>query len=151
MTMKITRSAGVVFLSGVIDENSDFSPLLQEEAPLSLNLAGVQRVNSVGLRSWMRFMVQWGEKSLKYLECPVVVSDQIAVIPALCGIKSKVAHVVSAFIPYECTNCQHQADIRVTESQFSPDPAPEVLNPECPSCKGAMELVNPGQLSIFDP
>lgn len=149
MTMQITRSAGVVFLSGVIDENSDFSPLLQEEAPLSLNLSGIQRVNSVGLRSWMRFMVQWGDKPLKYLECPVVVSDQIAVIPALRGIKSKTASVVSAYIPYECYSCQHQEDIRVTESQFTPSPDPKVLNPECPSCKGEMDLVNPGQLSIF--
>lgn len=151
MTMKITRSAGVVFLSGVIDENADFSPLLQEEAPLSLNLSGVERVNSVGLRSWMRFMVQWGDKTLKYLECPVVVSDQIAIIPALRGIKSRSAQVISAMIPYECYSCQHQEDLRVTDSQFSPQPDPKALNPECPKCKEEMELVNPGQLSIFEP
>lgn len=151
MTMKITRSAGVVFLSGVIDENSDFSPLLQEQPPLSLNLSGIERVNSVGLRSWMRFMVQWGDKPLKYLECPVVVSDQLAVIPALRGVKSRSALVVSAMIPYECYSCQHQEDLRVTDSQFSPGPDAKALNPECPKCKSEMELVNPGQLSIFEP
>ncbi len=151
MSMRIARLEGVVFLAGVIDEHSDFSGLLQDSAPLQLNLSGIQRINSVGLRSWMRFMVQWGDKPLCYIECPVVVSDQIAIIPALRGLKSKSATIISAMIPYECLNCQHQEDIRITHSQVVPQVDPIALKPECPQCMGPMDLVNPGQLSIFEP
>ena len=54
MTMKISRVANTVFISGIIDENADLSALLQEPAPLSIDFSGVTRVNSVGLRTWMR-------------------------------------------------------------------------------------------------
>lgn len=151
MSLKISHVGDRVLLAGVIDENSDFSPLLKETAPLSIDFSGIQRINSIGLRSWMRFMTQWGTNPLRYLDCPVVISDQLAVIPALRGIKSRIASVVSAFIPYDCPRCQHQEDLRVEQINVHPTVQSSVLSPPCPACKSPMELVNPEQLSIFEP
>jgi anti-anti-sigma regulatory factor len=76
MTMKISRKGGVVFLEGVVDENADFSPLLSENPPLQLDLSGVSRINSIGVRSWMKFISLWGDKPMEYLECPTIITDR---------------------------------------------------------------------------
>jgi hypothetical protein len=149
--MKISRSGNTVFVSGVIDENADLTPLLQEQPPLSIDFSGVSRINSVGLRSWMRFMTLWGDKPLRYLECPIAVTDQLIIIPALRGIKKQIATVVSGHIPYDCSNCKHQADIRVERSSVVPSTHPAILSPKCPSCSHQMQLVNEDQLDIFKP
>jgi hypothetical protein len=151
MTMKISRSGSIILLSGVIDEHADFMPLMQEPAPLSIDFSGVERINSIGLRSWMRFMTKWADKPLIYLNCPVVISDQLAIIPALRGIKLRAATVESAFIPYDCNKCQHQEDFKVLQKDAHPNPKPDVLNPKCPACSAAMDLVNSDQLNIFEP
>ena len=151
MTMKISRVGNTIFISGVIDENADLSSLLQEPAPLSIDFSGVTRINSVGLRSWMRFMALWGDKPLNYLECPIAVTDQIIIIPALRGIKKQVATVLSGLIPYDCPSCKHQADIRIDRSQVVPAMDPDLKSPKCPVCSKPMELVNQDQLDIFRP
>ena len=151
MTMKISRVANTVFISGIIDENADLSALLQEPAPLSIDFSGVTRVNSVGLRTWMRFMTLWGDKPLNYFECPIAITDQIIIIPVLRGIKKQVATIVSGILPYDCPSCKHQADIRVERAQVVPKTDPAVLNPKCPVCSQPMELVNENQLDIFKP
>jgi hypothetical protein len=151
MTMKISRTGNTLFISGIIDENADLSSLLQEQAPLSIDFSGVTRINSVGLRTWMRFMTLWGDKPLNYLECPISVTDQIIIIPALRGIKKQVATVVSGVLPYDCPSCRHQADIRVERSQVVPKTDTAVEHPKCPACSKVMDLVNPDQLDIFKP
>jgi hypothetical protein len=140
-----------MFISGIIDENADLSALLKEPDPLSIDFSGVTRINSVGLRTWMRFMTMWGDKPLNYLECPIAVTDQIIIIPALRGIKKQAATVVSGVLPYDCPSCKHQADIRVERSRVVPKTDPAVEHPKCPACSHAMDLVNPDQLDIFKP
>lgn len=151
MVMKISRAGTKVLLAGVIDEHSDFTPLLQEQDPLSLDFSGIERINSIGLRNWMRFVSQWGDKPLKYLECPVIITDQLAVIPSLRGIKSRVAQVLSAFLAYECSKCQHEDDVRIEQNEVYPDVQSRVMNPPCAKCHGTMDLINPEQLVIFEP
>ena len=151
ITMKISRVGSLIQISGVIDEHSDFSTLLSESAPLSIDFSGVERVNSVGLRTWMRFMTQWGDKELIYLKCPVVIVDQLATIPALMGIKKRAALVQSADLAFECDKCGHQEDRCIDRASVDPTPDPSVLQPPCPSCGGTLELINEDQLVIFLP
>ncbi len=151
MTMKISRTGATLKISGVIDEHADFTPLLSEPAPLTLDFSGVERVNSVGLRTWMRFMTQWGDKDLTYVGCPVVVVDQLAIIPALMGIKRRAAMVQSACIGFECLKCGHQEDRCLDRSDVHPTPDQSQLSPPCPSCGKPLEMISPDCLSIFLP
>ena len=151
MPMKITRKGGVVFLEGVIDENADFSPLLSEGSPLQLDLSGVVRINSIGVRSWMKFISLWGDKPIEYLECPTIISDQIAITPVLMGIKKPIVKVMSAYISYMCSKCNQQEDIRVARSQVLPHPVSGVVSPPCHNCGAALVMINIDQLSIFKP
>ena len=149
--MKISRKGGQIFLAGVIDENADFSELLQEQAPLSIDFSGVERINSIGIRSWMMFMTRWGDKPLNYLECPVIIADQLAVTPALRGIKKRASVIMSAYVAFDCSNCRHQEDFRVAYDQVQPHLKPGVANPKCSACGLPMGLIHADQFSIFEP
>jgi len=151
MTMKISRAGAALKISGVIDEHADFTPLLNESAPLTIDFSGVERVNSVGLRTWMRFMTQWGDKDLIYMACPVVVVDQLAIIPALMGIKRRAAMVQSAYISFECVKCGHQEDRCLDRAAVHPTPDRGQLAPPCPSCSQPLEMISPDCVSIFLP
>ncbi len=122
-------------VSGIINEASDFSPLLNEVAPLRLDFSGVQRINSIGVRSWMRFLAQWGnEKPIEYLECSTVVVDQLCILGSLRGIQAKIASVKSVFLPTECTSCGYEGELRVTDEDFKKDPTFYKLLGVCPKC-----------------
>ena len=149
MTMKISRKWGVVFLDGVVDENADFSPLLTETPPLQLNLSKVSRINSIGVRSWMKFISLWGDKPMEYLDCPAIITDQLSITPVLLGLKKPIVKVMSAFISYVCSKCNQQEDLRVARAQVLPNPVPEILSPACKSCGGDLGMINADQLSIF--
>jgi len=149
MTMKISRQGSIVFLEGVIDENADFSPLLTELPPLQLNLLKVSRINSIGVRSWMKFISLWGDKPMEYLDCPAIITDQLSITPVLLGLKKPIVKVMSAFISYVCSKCNQQEDLRVARTQALPKPVSDILSPSCKSCGGTLAMINADQLSIF--
>jgi hypothetical protein len=151
MTMKISRAGASVLLEGVIDENADFSPLLRESAPLRIDFSRVTRINSIGVRSWMKFLTQWGDKSLEYLQCPAVISEQLIVTPVLLGVKKRVAKVVSAYIAFVCPKCNESEDRMVTFDQLFRDVSPETKAPPCKQCGACMTAANSACYSIFDP
>ena len=139
----------MAFLSGVIDEESDFTPLLEAPFCKSIDFSGVERINSIGIRSWMLFLTKWGDKSLNYMNCTTSISDQLATIPALSGISKRVAVVLSAMISYDCPKCDHVEDFMVKRADVFPVLLEKVTSPKCRLCSGQMELINQTQLSIF--
>lgn len=147
--MDISRVKETAFISGVIDENSDFSPILLPPWPTNIDFSGVQRVNSIGLRTWMLFLTKWGDKPLNYLNCTTSISDQLVMVPALFGIPKKVVKVLSAMISYDCPKCKHAEDLMIKYDNVHPVPSPEALAPKCRICFHEMELVEAGYLSIF--
>jgi anti-anti-sigma regulatory factor len=149
--MKIKREGGIVKISGIIDENADFSSLLAEAAPLTIDFSGVERINSVGVRAWMRFMTQWGDKDMSYVNCSVIITEQLSMIPALLGIKKRVVDVQSAAVAFDCPACGHQEDMMIHSSQVHPVLDPKVSKPGCPNCKQIMETINPEQISLIGP
>ncbi len=149
--MKISRTGAAVLLEGVIDENADFSPLLREKAPLRIDFSRVTRINSIGVRSWMKFLTQWGDKSLEYLQCPASISEQLIVTPVLLGVKKRVAKVVSAYISFVCPKCNESEDRIVTFDQLFQNVKTDTKSPPCRQCGALMMASNSASYSIFDP
>jgi hypothetical protein len=139
--MQIQKKGDTFYLAGVINENSDFSSLLAESAPLRLNFKGIERINSIGVRSWMRFLTQWNDQPLEYHECSVAIVDQISIISSLRGIRKKAAQVVSAYAPTECLACGREGEVLITQADFKRDPSLLTLLAPCPHCKGAHQYV----------
>lgn len=148
--MKIERKGDRVYLSGVINENSDFTPLLQETSPLKIDFSGVQRINSVGVRSWMRFLSLWDDaKKIEYWECSVVIVDQLSIIGSLRGIRTKVAAVMSVYLPTECSSCATEFELRISDEDYKKDGTLQSYLKPCPQCGAAVIYGIPDISGLF--
>lgn len=120
-------------LLGTIDERADLTPL-RNLAPASrvvLDLGGVTRINSVGVREWIRAMraipssieVVWERVA------PVMVS-QIAMIANFHGHSA----IRSFLAPYYCPECDSEHTFLLTPNDHLADGKPVAPIRECPEC-----------------
>jgi len=150
-SLKVELSSGVWYIKGVIDEYADLEKQLgSATAPLRLNLAGVTRMNSVGIRSFLLFLSSWGQKPIIYEACPVEFIDQLMLIPALLGIPKPIAIVDSLYVPYFCNSCGEEADLLVLASDINKATSDALAFPDrkCQHCQSAM-IVEPDHYARF--
>jgi anti-anti-sigma regulatory factor len=127
-----------VTLSGTIDENANFQTLL-EPLPkvLQLNLRKVTRINSVGVKAWIRYFkeVQTKGTQVMLVECSPQIVEQINQISNFtCG-----AQIHSILVPFLCGQCRSEllgafklADLKAMNGVFP--------TPQCPKCQGKAEF-----------
>jgi hypothetical protein len=125
-----------LFLEGFIDENASFENVIASLAfPLEIDLGGVYRINSVGVRTWIEFInsaCSRGEVIL--VRCPEVLIHQFSMVTSTLG----TAIVRSVLAPYVCQKCG------LSEPQEVTLPADRVVLPneqfpparQCTSCRG---------------
>jgi hypothetical protein len=124
-----------VALIGNVDESVDLAPLIAMAGPLVVDLGEMDRINSIGVRTWMNF-VKAREKAgaaLTIERCSPMMVGQITMITRFMGSQ---AHVKSLLVPYFCKKCQREhAEVfaAVPGASVSPTIA-------CPNCGGQMEL-----------
>ena len=125
------------YVSGVIDENADLSALGGVTGKdLEINMKGVRRINSFGVRSWMEAIRQVPrDVRVTFVECPPPVIDQCNMVTGVLG------HGVlySFFAPLVCEECDEQVD-ELFETQKCRELGgrlPEVL---CERCGEPMEV-----------
>ena len=133
------ESAITLTVTGCIDERSDLSPLLSVSGAntLVLDLAGVERINSVGVRDWIEAMRQIPADIAVYWERTAVpMVCQLAMIANFHG-HSRIRSIMA---PYYCNPCdlEHQILLTVDKSLTSP---PHTAPPfDCPDCGKTMEF-----------
>lgn len=132
------KRGDIHYLEGHIDEYADFSELLQQSEPLKLNLKGIVRLNSVGVRNLLTFIRDWGEKQIVYIECPDVVMDQLSMVKDLMGFNKKIADVESFLAPYVCESCEREEEFLVQVSDLRAKGL-KLEDKKCPNCSGDME------------
>ena len=148
--MKIENKGDRVYLSGIINENSDFTPLLTAPSPLRIDFSGVQRINSVGVRSWMRFLSLWDDsKAIEYWECSVVIVDQLSIIGSLRGVRTRVATIKSVCLPTECTACARESEIRITDIDYRKDGSLLSFLKPCSNCGDRVVFAIPDISALF--
>ncbi len=91
----------VVRMSGSIEESVDFDQLIgAAQGNLIIHTKGVNRINSVGVKAWIRYFqtaVSKGAK-LKFVECSTAIVEQINLISNFtCG-----GEVESIYVPFTC-------------------------------------------------
>ena len=106
-------------LRGEIDENADLEPLLAlMRDDVELDLADIRRINSCGVRVWVRFMRDLDDALRVTLSrCAPPVVDQLNTISNFRGR----AEVASFLAPYICQSCQVE-ELRLLDvrSHFPP-------------------------------
>ena len=94
-----------VRLSGAIEESVDFDQLLGvPPAELVVNCKEIPRINSVGVKAWIRYFqgAQAKGTKLKFTECSTAIVEQVNLISNfVCG-----GTVESIYIPFACTQCK---------------------------------------------
>jgi len=93
-----------VIMSGAVEENAHFEDLIGEPTGLVvLNTKGVTRINSVGVKNWIKYFegrVKKGAK-LKFVECSTAIVEQVNLISNFtCG-----GEVESLYVPFVCEDC----------------------------------------------
>ena len=119
-----------VRLSGGIDEDARLDRLAGELAgqrAVRLDLADVVRINSCGVREWVRFMRSIPRETKLTLEsCSPIVVSQVNMISNFAGH----AHIVSVKAPFACTACGYEEDV-VIAVKGQPPQFPKRVCPKC--------------------
>lgn len=123
-------------LSGVIDEHADLGFMHELSGNVRLNLKGVRRINSFGVRAWIEAVrrVPEGTK-VEFVECPPPVVDQMNMVQGFLGR----GLVTSFYAPLVCERCDTEKDhlFQVDECRAAGGKLAAV---PCPKCGQPMEV-----------
>lgn len=139
VTVVVQGDTRVIRIRGAITEATDFAAALNDEAASTttartvVDLSAVDRVNSYGVREWIRFLkslVQAGlDVTLDGVSVPMV--RQMNMIPQV----RAGARVAAIDAPYYCPACDDERAVRLDAATRAP-PA----TPPCPTCGAAMDF-----------
>jgi anti-anti-sigma regulatory factor len=102
-----TKAGLLVEFSGAIEENVDFEQLIGPFiGELIINCKAVTRVNSIGVKTWMRYfqLLRTRGDKFKFVECSSAIIEQLNMISNFaCG-----GPVESVLLPFSCIKCQNE-------------------------------------------
>lgn len=127
----------VVTLTGVIDEAADLTPLAALGArPIEVDLRGVQRINSCGVRTWIDFVrAVPASVPLRFVRCPPPIVDQCNMVLGFLGH----GRLESFYAPLACRECDEQVEQLYTTAAVKAGRG--VLPPTpCPRCGRLMAI-----------
>jgi len=135
---RVEEQAGTtkVVVSGEITEETDFGPILDLEGgrTILVDLGGVSRINSCGVREWLNFVTALQARGRKLIleRCAPVIVTQLNTIYNFTG----GGQVRSVLGPYYCPACDREEShlIDLTSSRHVPSAI------KCPKCGGEMEF-----------
>ncbi len=126
-----------IALSGPITELADLTPLTRQRGPLRMDLAGVDRINSVGVRNWIQFVTKAETMGLSVAferVSPALVL-QMSMITNFMGTHPQIRSLLA---PYLCTSCQNEHLQAIEVTPGVPVAVPGRL--PCPKCGQPMQL-----------
>jgi len=122
-----------VELSGVIDEGADFSSMSDVSSKeFHIDLNNVTRINSVGVRKWIKHLEGLTEKGIKlffYRVSPAMTEQFNYISNFSCG-----GALISVAAPFHCVSCHKSVLLeKFRKEVFSNDFESSLL--PCPYCK----------------
>lgn len=137
----IIEKDGAYILSGVMDEFAEFEALKMASEPLRLNLGGLSKLNSIGIRNFLRFLADWGPKEIYYERATSEFIDQVNMIPSMRGVANQ-AKILSFNVPWQCLSCDHEDEVFMTADAVEPvlEDGGEPVR-KCPKCNADMALL----------
>ena len=151
MAIEIKISGLVCYLQGGLDDRVDYQPLLAMKAPLKLNLGGISTMNSHGIRSWCKFLADWGAKPVELYECPPVFLDAVNLVPQIASPSGSAHTIKSVSVPYHCMRCNRISayELAISEVQVSGDNV-AVPAKQCRTCSSKLgPEIDPEDLFLF--
>ncbi|HEX2687496.1 MAG TPA: hypothetical protein VHN14_12805 [Kofleriaceae bacterium] len=141
LTIERFADGAVVCLtfSGTIDESFEGKKLGMTAAAgtLVLDLGGVHKISSFGIREWVDFMTAAGKhaRSILLIECSPKVVDQLNMVANFAG----VGRVFSCYAPFRCDYCDSEHRVRLQiDRDFETIQSLKLAERPCLSCKESM-------------
>jgi hypothetical protein len=127
----------VVTIVGVIDENADLSVFNRlGRRPVEINMRGVRRINSFGVRSWMDAVREIPVTTrMVFVHCPPPVIDQCNMVAGFLGH----GDLESFYAPMTCAECDEQID-QLFETAKCRENGGKLPRTPCPRCGRDMEV-----------
>jgi eukaryotic-like serine/threonine-protein kinase len=130
--------ATVVTIGGEIDESAVFARDPGLHGRVTVDLQGVTRLNSCGVRHWLDFIGSLqGAEELVLRRCAVPFVTQLNTVVGLHG----GARVESIMAPFACQDCGAESvrEIVLTDETVE-DPESAVVGGTCAECGGVIEF-----------
>ncbi len=122
-----------VAIGGTVTEEADFSALAALTGNVEINLKGVRRLNSAGIREWVNAIRPLSKRArLLFVECAPPVIGQLNMITGFLGD----GEVRSFYAPMLCPRCEANHD-QLLDRAAADDGVPSM---PCPACGTAMEF-----------
>ena len=127
-------------LVGPIDDQA--AKILAETLPhvgrtVTLNLAGIEYFNSLGIRAWVNFLKVLVEgRQVYYEECPMDVIQQINMMPAM----SRGVEVLSFQGDFACPDCGHEQRLLFSCKEGRSVLYDRLEQQPCERCGGQLQL-----------
>lgn len=138
--VKETDEISHIRLSGVIDEDNDFSEISNRitKKVVAINTADVDRINSCGVRDWVTWHSELNKRGITiYLvECSPAIMTQVNLVNNFVGAGS----ILSFYAPYYCSACDADKMLLIEVDkalQNMPFKAPTC---RCDQCDHALEF-----------
>jgi hypothetical protein len=140
-SFSINLKDGCYHLSGVLNEFATFDALKMASEPLRLNLSQLAKMNSIGIRNFLRFLSEWGSKEIYYEHATSEFIDQVNMIPSMKGAANQ-AKILSFNVPWQCLSCDHEDEVFMEAGKVEPllEDGKE-LSRSCPKCGKEMSLL----------
>jgi anti-anti-sigma regulatory factor len=132
-----TETHACIALRGDITESAKFADVLAAADQVdSLDLSGITRINSTGVRQWLHFVRALDDrgKSLRLVRCSPAFVAQLNMIAGFTG-RSVVKSVLAPLLCLHCDVPQEQEIF--TDGDLDAQLAAVIL---CPTCRSQMEL-----------
>lgn len=132
-----------ILITGTINEDFPYENIIADleepiTLPINLQLKGVKRMNSMGIREWFNFLSAISTSSkIIYSECSLTFTEIICQVEDLW--KGHECYVHSCYLPIYCLKCTKEFDylvvlseLVVEDEEISVDDNPQQA--ECPIC-----------------
>jgi anti-anti-sigma regulatory factor len=138
-TVESEGDASVIKLVGFLDEDNNLSGLVKQipAGTAMIDLGGVERINSGGIRNWMLWLAALEQNGTR----PVLVGCSPPVVAQINLVKNFAGNgtVKSFQVPYHCRDCDEDKVIVVESSEMS-SPSAEPPGCPCEHCGRAMDV-----------
>ncbi len=130
MDCRLDSAAARLVLEGPLTEGAELTPLVTQLPPeTTVDLRGVTRINSSGVRRWISFITGVPPEKALYLEnLPVSFVSQCNLIANFLGR----ARVRSLFVPVLCESCGRTTELLADAEKISAGVRP--VPPPCGTC-----------------
>jgi DNA-directed RNA polymerase subunit RPC12/RpoP len=137
---KIAGTDLLLNVAGHFDENATLPSIdTNKIKSVSVDANKLLSINSVGVRTWIRWLNEYGEKiDFTYMNCPKIMVDQMNVVASMVrpGLKIK-----SFYVPYFCGSCNESFNVLFAEGkEFAGDKVQAPASVKCPTCGQNAEI-----------